>query len=112
MKLSQQQAQFAKNLSVFINHIFSLGYSCTFGETYRTQEQADLYASRGMGIKNSLHCKKLAADLNIFDPSGTLLTTVDDYHALGEYWEKMNPKNRWGGRFSRPDANHFEQKES
>lgn len=111
MKLSVQQAIFAKNLATFITKIFDQGYSCTYGEVYRTKEQADWYYSRGMGIKNSLHCKRLAVDLNIFDKDGALLSSVADYKPFGDLWCSLHEKNRWGGIFSRPDANHFEQQE-
>jgi hypothetical protein len=108
-KLSEQQFQFAKNVARLLNFIFEKKYYCTLGEAYRTKEQAEIYAKEGKGIINSLHCKKLAIDLNIFNPQGEFLTEVEDYQEFGKYWENLHPKNRWGGRFSRPDADHFEQ---
>ncbi len=29
------------------------------------------------------------------------------YKPLGDYWESLDPLNRWGGRFD--DGNHFER---
>lgn len=110
MSLVAQQDAFAQDLSKLILHIKSQNYSCTFGETYRTQQQSEWYAARGMGIKDSLHCQRLAVDLNIFKPDGSLITTVADYKPFGEYWQSLNKLNRWGGIFSRPDANHFERR--
>ena len=60
---------------------------------------------KATGILLSLHRDRLAVDLNIFSPDGRLLETVDDLRPLGEYWETLDPRARWGGRFK--DADHF-----
>lgn len=80
----------------------------TLGEAFRTKEQAELYAQSGKGIKNSLHCKRLAIDINIFDAKGTYLEDSQAYEFAGTFWESLHADNRWGGRFSRPDGGHFE----
>ena len=49
----------------------SKGYKLTFGEAYRTPEQAKLNAKTGAGISNSLHTQRLAVDFNLFDASGS-----------------------------------------
>ena len=67
MRLQEQQAAFARDVAKLINWIFDNGHSVTFGETFRTPEQAEIYAKEGKGIKDSLHCKRLAVDLNLFD---------------------------------------------
>ena len=106
--LSNRQQIFAKNVGKLIEFIFSKGYACTFGEAYRTKEQAEWNAAKGIGIKNSLHCKRLAVDLNLFF-QGKYLSDSESYRPLGEYWESLHPANRWGGRFK--DGNHFEMQE-
>ena len=106
MVLSEKQFIFAKNVGKLIDYIFQEGYFCTLGEVYRTPEQAEIYAKQGKGIKNSLHCKKLAIDINLFSPEKQYLTDLQDYEKLGFYWETLHKNNRWGGRFH--DANHFE----
>ncbi|AXK61203.1 hypothetical protein C0J27_04205 [Candidatus Chromulinivorax destructor] len=87
-------------------------YNFTFGETMRTKEQAELYAQQGKGIKNSLHCKRLAIDINLFNPQGEFLSKSEDHTLFGEYWESLSPFNRWGGRFIRVDGNHYERNET
>lgn len=84
-----------------------LGYQFTWGETLRTPEQAMHNAANGSGIAHSLHLIKLAVDLALFK-DGALLSSVDDYRPLGEYWKTLDPLCCWGGDFTtRPDADHF-----
>lgn len=78
------------------------GYMCTFGEAYRNRETALYYQRRGLGISNSLHCDRLAIDLNLFK-DGRYLVDSDDYRDVGLFWESIG--GAWGGRFS--DGNHF-----
>lgn len=81
------------------------GLRLTFGEAYRTPEQAKLNARTGKGISNSLHTQRLAVDFNLF-VNGQYKTRTEDYLPLGEYWESIG--GSWGGRFkSNPDGNHF-----
>lgn len=109
MKLILEQNVFAQNVGKLLEFIYSKNYSCSFGESYRTPEQAAIYAKEGKGIVDSLHCKRLAVDLNLFSPHGDYLSKTEDYKLFGEFWESLHPQNRWGGRFkSRPDGNHFE----
>lgn len=108
MKLSDNQKLFAQDVAKLIEYIYSQGYSCTLGEAYRTPEQAAIYAQEGKGIKDSLHCKRLAIDINLFKDDD-YLTATKDYEFLGNYWETLDKQNRWGGRFK--DGNHFERKE-
>lgn len=112
MNRSAIQQIFAHNVAKLITKIFDCSYSCTLGEAFRTEEQANLYAAKGIGIKNSQHCKRLAIDLNLFSPSGKYLTSTDQYETFGAFWETLHPLNRWGGHFQRADGNHFEMKES
>jgi hypothetical protein len=111
MSLQKNQAIFAQNVSKLINFLFDSGFSCSLGEVYRTAEQAEIYAKESKGIVNSLHCKKLAIDINLFDLNGVYLVDPASYLKLAEYWESLNPKNRSGIRFKRVDSNHFEMTE-
>lgn len=111
MELWKKQALFTRNIVDLITHIDGLGYFVTFGEVYRTNDQARIYAMQGKGIVDSLHCKRLAIDLNVFDKSGRLLTHSDDYVPFGTYWEKLNPLNRAGVFFKRVDSCHFEMQD-
>lgn len=107
MNLHERQATFAKNAATLIGYIFLKNYTMTFGEAYRTPEQAALYAAKGIGIKDSLHCQRLALDINLFK-DGAYLADTQSYALVGEFWESLNKCNRWGGRFPRPDGGHFE----
>lgn len=111
MNLSTKQKVFALNVSKLIQYIMMQGYSCTFGEAYRTPEQAEIYAKNGKGIQDSLHCKRLAIDLNLFSPTGDYLTQSDDYELFGKFWESMSSDNVWGGRWKKKDGNHFQMSE-
>jgi len=86
-----------------------MDYQVTINEVLRTQSEANRNAEDGAGIKNSLHLLKLAGDINLFY-DGRLLTTVEDYRPLGEFWESFSTQDYtmcWGGRFLKPDADHF-----
>jgi len=110
MDLLREQALFAYDVSKLIQEVFRQKCYCTLGEAFRTDEQAEIYAKEGKGIKDSLHCKRLAIDINLFDVKGKYLTDTKEYSSIGSFWEALDPQNRWGGRFKeRPDGNHFER---
>lgn len=104
MTLSKKQQHFTVLVARLIIWANEQGYQMTFGEAYRTPEQAKLNAKAGKGISNSLHTQRLAVDFNLFI-DGEYKTDSEDYRPLGEYWESIG--GAWGGRFSRPDGNHF-----
>lgn len=110
MTLSEKQQLFAQQVAQLIEHINLMGYQCTLGEAYRTPEQAAIYAKEGKGIKDSLHCKRLAVDLNLFK-NGVYLEDSKEYTNFGVFWERLDPKNRNGRNFPQGDANHFERME-
>ncbi len=104
MKLSEKQAVFAVMVARLILWADEHGFRVTFGEAYRTPEQAALNAKKGSGIANSLHTQRLAVDLNLF-VNGDYQTQSAAYLPLGEFWESIG--GSWGGRFKKPDGNHF-----
>jgi len=110
MKLSEQQALFAQDAAKLIIHIGATpGYSCTLGEAWRHPMVAEYNATAGAGIKNSLHIERLAIDINLFK-DGNYITSTEAFRAFGEFWESLDPMNRWGGRFN--DGNHFERRKA
>jgi hypothetical protein len=111
MRLSELQQLFARDTVKLFEFIHSLNYSFTYGEAMRSIEQAEIYAKEGKGIIDSLHCKRLAIDINIFDEQGNYLDKTESYKTFGTYWESLSPVNRWGGKFTRADGNHFERNE-
>jgi len=108
MKLSELQRKFCKAVGELIVWAFENGYELTFGEAHRTQTQADIYASQGIGIKDSKHCRRLAVDLNLFIDN-KYQTTSEAYELMGIKWEALG--GIWGGRWKRADGNHFEWEE-
>jgi len=112
MTLRQKQSIFAKNVAILINHIYDMGCEVTFADAYRSPEAAALYAKAGKGIANSLHCKRLAIDLNLFNVDGKYLQDKKDYEPFGLYWKSLNPANKWGGDFKTlVDCVHFEMQD-
>ncbi len=104
MSLGEKQRWFTNLVAQLIEWTYRQGFELTFGEAYRTPEQAALNAKTGAGIANSLHTKRLAVDLNLFI-DGIYQTTTEAYRPMGEFWESLG--GSWGGRFSKPDGNHF-----
>lgn len=106
MSTRQQQSEFVRLVAKLIEYAYANGMELTFGEAWRTPEQAKLNAAKGSGISNSLHIERLAIDLNLF-VGGVFIDSSEGHRRLGEYWEQLNPRCRWGGRFKRPDGNHY-----
>lgn len=104
MTLREKQSLFASLVASLITHAGALGYAVTLGEAWRSEWEALRLAKVGLGIKRSVHCDRLAVDLNLFK-NGVYLTTSDAHRPLGEWWEKQHPLCRWGGRFG--DGNHY-----
>lgn len=105
--LLELQMIFARLVGSLIIHAYREGYSLTFGEAFRTPEQAAWNAKKGIGIKNSLHIKRLAIDFQLFK-NGVYLDRSEDHLPLGEYWESLSTPNiecAWGGRFK--DGGHY-----
>lgn len=111
--LGDKQRLFVLLIAELIQFAYDNDYELTFGECYRTPEQAALNAQSGKGISNSLHTKRLAIDFNLFldtSPDGDediYAQNSEAFKELGEYWKSLHPLCRWGGDFRKPDGNHF-----
>ena len=109
MTLGQKQRVFVKLVSKLIDYAYTQGYELSFGEAYRTPEQAALNSKSGKGISNSLHTKRLAIDLNLFIDGEYQIYSLA-HEPLGVFWEALSTPEYtccWGGRFKRPDGNHY-----
>ena len=107
MTLRQRQSLFARRVADLIREAERLGYDVTLGEAWRSPEEAERLAAAGKGIRNSLHCQRLAIDLNLFK-DGVWLKNTPAYERLGVWWELQSTDDlrwAWGGRFG--DGNHF-----
>ncbi len=92
MTLRQKQSKFARMVGLLIAYAYEKDYEITFGEAYATDGH----------MKNSLHYKRLAIDLNLFK-DGKYLDKTEDHKHLGYFWESIG--GSWGGRFN--DGNHY-----
>lgn len=105
--MSLLQEEFAQAAAKLIQKATELGYTVTFGEAWRTPQQAALNAQAGTGIAHSLHIERLAIDLNFFK-DGQYVQDGSLLREVGEWWKALGPKYRWGGDFVHlPDGNHF-----
>ena len=94
MSLQPKQSEFARMTALLIQYATQLGYELTYGHTYAESGHID----------GSFHYKRLAVDFNLFK-DGKYLTETEDHRPLGEFWENIG--GTWGGRFERPDGNHY-----
>lgn len=101
------------------------GYTVTGGDLYRSMDSLKCYhcqqpvnyqqllVSNGRShTLNSLHCNRLAIDLNLFKDGQYIGNDGQAYAPLGQYWESLDPSNHWGGGDHFPvgqkDFDHFE----
>jgi len=129
--LRQKQSRFARQLPRLLDYAVSLGYDVTLGECHRSDEQAEINAlgangrkalvslirnafpllaskienNTGNGIRNSLHTKRLAIDLQLFNEGGQWIQEPYAYSLLANYWESLGSDHRAGIRFG--DTPHF-----
>lgn len=104
MTLRQKQSLFAELAAKLILHAVGSGYEVTFGDAYRSPEEAARLAKAGKGIATSLHTQRLAIDLNLFR-DGHYLSSSEAHRPLGEWWKRQHALCRWGGDFG--DGNHY-----
>ncbi len=110
MSLSDKQFEFIKDVSKLIIFCVDRNFKLTGGELLRTKAQQELYfaADKTRTLKSN-HLKKLAIDLNFFR-NGHLTYAKSRLQFIGDYWESLDPKNRWGGNYtSFKDTSHFER---
>jgi hypothetical protein len=107
MILRDLQSEFVVCVAKLILYGEAQGYEFTFGDAFRSPEQAALNAAAGTGIRRSLHSERLAIDLNLF-VAGQWRTDTESHRPLGQYWKTLHPLARWGGDLKpKPDGNHY-----
>ncbi len=132
LTLSGKQRIFTKHIGMLIAYAYSIGIELTFGEAQRTQSQVYLNyfgfdvewqfnnlvfvkrRSTSQTLKSN-HQNRLAVDFNFFI-NDRLTYRFEEIKPLGDYWESLDDKNRWGGDFNKNDKEdgfvdtpHFER---
>jgi hypothetical protein len=95
MTLREKQSKFALYIGKLIVWAYEQGYEITFGDTYPGKFKHSEFGKHPSG---------LAIDLNLFR-DGKYLTMTEDHAPLGLYYESLDPKASWGGRWN--DGNHY-----
>jgi hypothetical protein len=117
MSKIEQQTAFLKDAAKLILKAADIGLTITGGELFRTAEQQAIHLKAGKTrLAHSLHQDRLAIDLNFFKVASTgfleLTYSKSDIQPLGDFWESLNPLNKWGGNFvSFLDTPHFQRSE-
>lgn len=131
LSLGEKQRLFVHLFGQWLSFVYSRGYEVTWGEAFRSDEQAEINAigsagrtkvaalvqgsfpalaqkllnnGKNNGIRASAHQNKLALDLNLFK-DGEYLSLSEQWSEVGTYWESLHPLCRWGGRWG--DGNHL-----
>jgi hypothetical protein len=111
MSLGAEQRVFTQQIAKLILWAYKHGYEISFGDAYRDPRvHGDFGEKASYSARDSFHKKRLAIDLNLF-VNGEYLQSSESHRQLGEYWKSLDPKNTWGGDFSRPDGNHYSRGE-
>lgn len=110
MSLVAEQAAFLQDAAKLIQFATAAGFVVTGGELWRSPEQQAIYVRTGRSkTMESNHLRRCAIDLNFFK-DGALCYDIAALRPVGNYWESLDPKNRWGGNFkSLKDVPHFER---
>lgn len=105
-----EQAAFLMDVCSLIQFATNEGWVLTGGELWRSAEQQEIYYKTGRSkTMHSNHLRRCAIDLNFFW-NGKLVWDKELIRSVGEYWEGLSPKNRWGGNFKGfVDVPHFER---
>jgi len=109
MNQGTAQEVFTYNLSKLIQHAIISGFTARLKEVERTVYQHQQYILLGVSTTlDSLHIRSLAADI-YFLKNDKLILDRSKLEKIGEFWESLHEKNRWGGNFiSFTDTPHFE----
>jgi peptidoglycan L-alanyl-D-glutamate endopeptidase CwlK len=109
MSLSKEQQEFTKDVARLIVFAETQEIGLTMGDAYRSEYQQAEYVRTGKSkTMNSKHCNRLAIDFNFFI-NGKLTYEKKDVEVLGEYWEILDSKNKWGGNWNFVDTPHFQR---
>jgi hypothetical protein len=94
MGLVSKQNEFSGMVAQLIIFAQQRGYQITFGDAYR--DDRVIY-----GHKDSLHRKRLAVDLNLFE-DGKYVSSDEAHAPLHDFWDSIGGAERIKG-----DGNHY-----
>jgi len=115
LNLSDKQFLFAKDIILLEMWMISQGYKYTYGHAWRSDEEQTRLFEKGLSnIKGrGPHGNRLARDYNFFiDDNEELTYDKEKIQPIGDFWESLNPKNKWGGSYNirgNWDTPHFER---
>lgn len=109
MSLPEKQSLFARLFAEWLTWCYTLpGVTIALSEGYVAITDAADGDYDGPHMKQGGHYNKLAHDVDLFYHSVYITESSHPiWKLLGEKWELSHVDARWGGRFSKPDANHI-----
>ena len=113
-RLVPQQTAFLRDVVELLEEAWSMGFTVTGGELYRSREQQGIYYATGLSTTmDSKHLVRMAIDLNFFLDKGTsLIASKEALQPLGDFWCSLDPRNEWGGNWPPSvivDTAHFQR---
>lgn len=132
MSLVKEQNSFLRDVALLILKAQDLGFEVTGGELCRPKELQLVYYNGKKVIEkdnevyltnapirsttmNTKHLIRKAIDLNFFK-DGVYINDLRMHEAkkilqpIGDYWESLNKKNKWGGNWKTFfDSPHFQR---
>lgn len=114
MKLSDKQFLFAKDIVLLEMWMINQGYKFTYGDAWRSDATQRMYYEQGLSEikRRGPHGRRLARDYNFFI-DGELTYDKEKIQPIGDFWESLNSKNKWGGSYNiqgKWDTPHFERR--
>ena len=107
MTLREARCIFTLCLADLVQQAHEMGYEMAFAEGMDRITEKDPTTDH---MKGSLHEIGLAQDIDLYK-DGKWLDKTEDHLPFGEWWEAYGELQgiplTWGGRFSRPDGNHY-----
>ncbi|MGE4403178.1 MAG: N-acetylmuramidase domain-containing protein [Desulfobulbus sp.] len=102
MSLVREQAAFMSDLRKLLNYAEDNRFFVTGGELERRPEVQALYLKNGCAsTMDSMHLRRCAINLYFFREEADDLRLVqnrEELLKLGEFWESLDPRNRWCGK--------------
>ena len=115
-QLILDQQLFMRCMAKLLNFVYTTDWKKLGYEDIQLRA-GDFHRPDGKGhMKESRHYDRCAADI-LLDVDGVMDKQIDNiwivdsrhpvYVKMGVFWESLNPRCRWGGRFRKVDGNHF-----